>query len=415
MAEVIRVRCIRCGTPYPAAEMPEGCPLCLQQGLPSAVAPVYGMEQLGGDQLSAVWSGRPPGLWRYAELLPVPSDDPVTLLEGATPLLPMPALQQRFGLGEVLLKDERRNPTGSFKDRFFSVCLTRARIAGAGAVAIASSGNGGASAAAYAAAAGLACVVITTPRMAPGWRAAITSTGATLLATASSGDRWQLMRMGVEELGWYPLTNYVSPPVGSNWFGVEGYKSIAYEIAEALGWSSPDWVIAPVSRGDGLAGVWRGFVELHQLGLVRTLPRMGAVERYPSLSTALERDLPLPPEVQGVEPTAAVSIGNRIATYQALHAIRQSGGAAFTCSDHELREMVRLAAGEGVFLELSAAAGLVGAAQLTARGLGNSRTRVVIIATASGLTDPLAAESRAAEPLAPVDVSVDGIRKAMGL
>ncbi len=73
-----------------------------------------------------------------------------------------------------------------------------------------------------------------------------------------------------------------------------------------MGWSAPDWVIAPVSRGDGLAGVWRGLVELHQLGLVRTLPRMGAVERYPSLSTALEGDLPLPHEVQGVEPTAAV-------------------------------------------------------------------------------------------------------------
>lgn len=415
MSEVIRVQCIRCGTAYPAAEMPEGCPACLHQGLPAAVAPVYRMEQLNGDELKALWTSRPPGLWRYAELLPVPSDAPVTLMEGATPLLPMPALQRRFGLGEVFLKDERRNPTGSFKDRFFSVCLTRARIVGANTTAIASSGNGGASAAAYAAAAGLASVVIATPRMSPGWRAAITSTGARLLATASSSDRWRLMRMGVENFGWYPLTNYVNPPVGSNWFGVEGYKSIAYEIAEALDWSAPDWVMVPVSRGDGLAGVWRGFVELYELGMIQKLPRMGAVERYPSLSTALERGLPLPPEVQGDEPTAAVSIGNRVATYQALHTIRQSGGRAFTCSDHELREMVRVAAGAGVFMELSAAAGLAGAAKLAAQGLGDSRTRVVIIVTASGLTDPTAAEIRAEEPLVPVDISVDGIRTMMAL
>lgn len=383
------LRCIRCGTAYPVTEMPEGCPECLVKGTPASVAPEFDLAGVDGTDLLAGWQAQPPGIWRYHELLPVGLDARVSLMEGGTPLLPVDRLRDTIGLGDLLVKDERRNPTGSFKDRFFSVAISRAKEAGAEVVTLASSGNGASSAAAYAAAAGLRCVVITTPTITPSWRAAIEATGATLVATATSKERWPLLEIASKELGWYPLTNYIDPPTGSNWYGVEGYKSIAYEIATALDWTVPDWVLFPVSRGDGIWGAWRGFQELQQLGLIDTLPKMGAVERFPSVSTALRDNLDYLPAVE-TSPSAAVSIGGDTATYQLLQAVRQSGGTALTCSDDELREMQQTLGQAGIFAELSSAGGLVGARKLVEQGDAGKDSRVVAVVTATGLTDPAA-------------------------
>ena len=202
-----------------------------------------------------------------------------------------------------------------------------------------------------------------------------------------------MVARGVAEQGWYPLTNYLQPPIGSNWWGVEGYKTLAYEIAESLGWSCPDWVALPVSRGDGLLGLWRGFLELRDLGLLPAVPRLLAAERFPSLSTALARELDYPQRVAGEEVARAVSIGNRVATHAALHAVRGSGGTALACDDRELAGMVRRAGADGIFLELSSAAGLCGVATARAEGLIGPGEVVVAIGTATGLTDPAATVS----------------------
>lgn len=409
-ATILSLRCLRCGTTYPVAEMPVGCPDCFQIGRPAAVAPDYDLNSLSADTLRSEWEHPDAGIWKYHQLLPVPPDDRITLAEGGTPLLQMRDLQAELGLGKLLLKDERRNPTGSFKDRFFAVCIARAHQIGAETVVIASSGNGGVSAAAYASAAGLRCVVITTPAIAPAWRAAIETTGATLIAT-NDADRWEAVRIGVDELGWYPLTNYVSPPVGSNWYGIEGYKSIAYEIAASLDWNAPDWVAIPTSRGDGLCGIWRGFVELHELGIIPTLPRMAAVERFPSLSIALADGLDELPTVKSV-PTCAVSIGSDTATYQALATVRQSEGIAISCSDEDLLAMVRVAGQAGLFVEISAAAGLVGIRQLAEDRLVDRESTVVAVLTATGLTDP-ASIIHGHEPLAPIHPTKESIRRTL--
>lgn len=405
------LRCIRCGTAYPVAELPAGCPACAEQGRPSSVAPVFDLAALDGEALVSRWSQSRPEVWRHAELLPVLAEPLVSLREGGTPLLPVQRLRDAFGLGDLLVKDERRNPTGSFKDRFFSVCTSRAREVGAETVVIASSGNGGASAAAYAAAAGLRCVVVVTPNISPAWRTAIATTGATLVATETTAERWPMVEIGVEHLGWYPLTNYVYPPVGSNWYGVEGLKTGAYEIAESLGWQSPDWLTVPVARGDNLWALWRGFRELYELGIVSSLPKMAAVERFPTLATALERGLDHPAEVE-TGPNIATSIGGGMGTYQALHTVRESGGTAIDCSDDELLAMVQSAGREGLFLEASAAAGLVGARKLASGGLAGPGSTVVAIATASGLTDPapLIAGER---PLEPVALNPEALQRAV--
>jgi len=381
--------CLRCAATYPVDDRPEGCPACLSEGCPASVVPRYDPPAQTGALLAAAWAARPPGVWRYRELLPVA--EAVTLAEGGTPVLALPRLAARLGLAELWLKDERRNPTGSFKDRFATVAVSRAVAAGARTVAVASSGNGGVAAAAYAARAGLGCVVVAGATLGASWRAAIESYGARLEWTETSAQRWAVLADGVARHGWYPLTNYVDPPVGSNWWGVEGYKTLAYELAERWGWRMPDWVAVPVSRGDGLVGLWRGCAELRQLGLVDRLPRLIAVERYPSLTRALAGGCGYPRPVEpgaGDPPSRAVSIGNRVGTYAALHTLRASGGIAVACDDAAMREMVRAAGAEGVFLELSSAAGLAGIAAARAGGTIGPDEVVVAVGTATGLTDP---------------------------
>jgi len=315
------------------------------------------------------------------------------MAEGGTPLVELPRLAAAVGVHRLLLKDERRNPSGSFKDRFTTLAVSRAVAARATTVALSSSGNAATSAAAYAARAGLSCVVVASRRMSQGWRAALAALGARLIQTGTSAERYPVVARGVAEQGWYPLTNYLQPPIGSNWWGVEGYKTLAYEIAESLDWSCPDWVALPVSRGDGLLGLWRGFLELRDLGLLPAVPRLLAAERFPSLSTALARELDYPQPVAGEEVARAVSIGNRVATHAALHAVRGSGGTALACDDRELAGMVRRAGADGIFLELSSAAGLCGVATARAEGLIGPGEVVVAIGTATGLTDPAATVS----------------------
>ena len=115
----------------------------------------------------------------------------------------------------------------------------------------------------------------------------------------------------MKRLSWVPITNYESPPVSSQPAGVHAYRTIAYEIAEALDWTVPDWVVVPVSRGDGLSGLWAGFAELVELGWTTRVPRMLAVERYPSLTRALADGLDQPDTQRVNDAVRAASIGDR--------------------------------------------------------------------------------------------------------
>jgi threonine synthase len=405
------LRCIRCNTAYPVTEMPEGCPECLAKGTPASVVPEYDLAALDGKALLAGWPLQNPGVWRYHETLPVPLDARVSLMEGGTPLVPLDRLRDSTGVGDLLAKDERRNPTGSFKDRAMSVAVSRAKSIGAEVVTLASSGNGASAAAAYATAAGLKCAVVVARKISPSWRAAIEATGATLIAVETTAERWPLLEIAVKELGWYPLTNFIDPPTGSNWYGTEGYKSIAYEIATSLDWSVPDWVLFPVSRGDGIWGAWRGFLELQALGLIDRLPKMGAVELFPSVSSALANNLDYLPAVE-TTPSAASSIGGNTATYQLLKAIRDSGGTAVTCNDDELYRAQLEIGQQGIFAELSSAGGLVGTRKLVEQGLAGDSSRVVIVLTATGLTSP---QDIVADlpPLVPVEPTAESLRRAI--
>ena len=205
-------------------------------------------------------------MWRWDAFLPATAGDAVSLGEGDTPLLEAPNL----GLGDVWIKDKSRNPTWSFKDRLASGALTMARRFGAKVIASSSSGNAGAAAAAYAAKAGLPCIVFTFVGSAGPLVLQMRAYGAMVVKVNDKADRWRLQSLGVREFGWYPTSPFFGPVVGSNPYGMEGYKTIAYEIAEAFDWNPPDWCVLPVCYGDALFGMWKGFEELEGAGLDRS-------------------------------------------------------------------------------------------------------------------------------------------------
>jgi len=337
--------------------------------------------------LRSAWQSRPPGLWRYVEMLPVAAEQAVTLGEGGTPLLACRRVGQAIGLPNLLIKNESVNPTWSFKDRLAAVAVSWAKMTGRPGVAASSSGNAGAAVAAYAARAGLPCIIFTT-RSYPGiMQRFMRSYGAMVVATPTGPDRWILNRAIADEWGWLPISNVADPPVGSHPVGIEGYKTIAYEIASDLDWQIPDIVVIPVAYGDSIAGIWKGFKEMYALGLVGALPRMIAAETYGSLQRALEH-VESGPLDSGGSGSQAFSVATPRGTYQALRALRESNGLAVAISDEEARAAQRtLASEEGLFVELSAALPLAAARKLAESGELRSGDRVGLLITSSGLKD----------------------------
>jgi threonine synthase len=337
-----------------------------------------------------------PGLFRFRRLLPVPPGAvPVSLGEGRTPLLRWERLGDAVGVPQLYVKDETRNPTWSYKDRLAAVAVTAARAAGAGTVVVGTTGNHGAAAAAYAAAAGMRCVAVTLPSVPETMKVLMQVFGADVVAVPRSEDRWSLMRMLVSERGWVPLSGLADPPVGSNPLGVEGYKTIAYEIVEDLG-RAPGAVVVPVAYGDGLVGIHRGFCDLLALGSIRRLPRMYAVEPLGPYSVSLEAGGDLPARVAG-RSSVAFSIAGTVATNQGLRALRDSGGGAIVVADDDeiIEAQRRIAAEEGCYLEASAAVVLPALERLAGTWAGDDV--VVAVGTSGGLKDVAATAARLPE------------------
>lgn len=369
--------CLRCGAEYEWGDYTAGCPSCLAQGFPASLKIDYAAD--------AAWSVDPKvrGMRRFADRLPYRTFP--TLGEGDTPLVELPDLAAEVEVGSLWLKNEGQNPTGSHKDRMSALVVARAKEIGCTTVVAASSGNAGASLAAYAAAAGLNCVVITTVQMNPIWAQAVRSTGAELVAAHDSLKRWSYMRKMVEEQGWYPATNYLDPPTGSNPFGVQGYKTCGHELAESFAGAGLSAVVVPTSRGDLLWGIWQGLKEAQAAGWIQTVPRMYAVEPFGRLSRVLSgedyRD-----HFSG-DHANTESIGGTTVTYQSVHTLKESGGRAIDVNGGEaLRGQAELAR-RGLYVESSSAVVWEAVKKLKASGEIGEADRVVMIGTSNGYKD----------------------------
>lgn len=373
--------CIRCQAELAIEDYFEGCPACLDRGEPSTVKSVFRKWP------SALGDNRKRGMERYAAWMPYTSW--VSLGEGGTSCVSFASLADEVKAAGIFIKNEGQNPSGSHKDRVSCLAVTRALDVGAIKIVAASSGNGGASLALYAAAAGLQCCVVTTPALSKVYRRAIAMTGAELVTAPESLDRWQYVAEMAKERGWFPATNYLDPPVGSNHFGLDGLKTIAYEIIEELGDGIVDVVLVPTSRGDLIWGLHEGFSQLKTIGLIRSVPRLFAVEPFSRISAVLNGE-----RVTGSFPgtTNLTSIGGSTVTFQAIEAIRATGGGAVVVNDGAVaRDQVRLAR-HGCYAELSSAAILTGLELLLKVGTVSRDERAVLIATSSGYKDSPGAE-----------------------
>lgn len=401
MGKIVGFKCVRCGQVYPpdlGAQLFEGCPACAQVDAPANLSTLYDYTAVTPSGLLKSLKARPRNMWRYLELLPAQSlEEVVTLEEGCTPMVRLRELEKRFGIGRLFVKEEYRNPTGSYKDRLAACALTHAVQAGANVVTVASTGNHGASTAAYASRAGKDCVIFTLASVPMTMKVMMQVYGAHLVACEKSEDRWRLMGWGVRNENWYPTGNFVAPPIGSNPYGVDGYKTIACEICEDLQWSVPDVVIQPTAYGDGLYGMWRGFKELKEIGLTVATPHMYAAEVFGPLKQALESASktlkPVP-----VAPSAAFSIATPLGTYQALAALSESqGGAVAIPEDEELLAVQADLGKQGIYAEVSSCASVAAAIRLAQAGKVGPDETVVCVLTSTGLRDPWVTQKRLPE------------------
>ena len=309
------VRCIRCGRPLGDTPFHRGCPSCREQGISVNFTTEY---DLTGAKLPG--QNGQPGMYRFRDFYPIDGEAvPVSIGEGNTPLLRLERLGAELGIGELYAKDESRNPTMSYKDRLCSVLLTKARHEKVPAVTIASTGNHGAAAAAYAAAAGLPCVVFTVPQVPDTMKTLMQAYGAKVMVTPTSIDRWTIMGQCVEQLGWMPISGFVAPAIGSNCYGIDGYKSIAFEIYDQLGGAAPDLISVPACYSDGLYGTYKGMADLVEMGYLEQTPKFVAAEVFGSMEQTLAQGQEAP-QVVPSEWSVSFSIANGQCTGQGLEA-----------------------------------------------------------------------------------------------
>ncbi|HET7903885.1 MAG TPA: threonine synthase [Candidatus Eisenbacteria bacterium] len=339
----------------------------------------------------------------FREILPpIPDEAVVTLLEGNTPLVPAPRLAARIGGGlDLYLKVEGQNPTGSFKDRGMAVAVSRAVASGARAVLCASTGNTSASAAAYASRAGLRCaVVIPGGQIALGKLAQAMVHGARVVAVRGHFDRaLELVRELAEE-GDAVVVNSVNPD------RIEGQKTVAWEIAAALG-RVPDLHALPVGNAGNITAAWKGWCERDRAeGGGR--PRMMGFQAAGAAPIVEGKRVDDPRTI-----ATAIKIGNPASWSGAVAARDESGGLVEAVTDEEIVDAYRaLASLEGVFVEPASAAGIAGLLKLGSRGaLGGARLAVVTV-TGHGLKDPERAVA-VSEAFETVDAEPVALRKAI--
>lgn len=390
MSFITKMKCAQCRNEYPPDEKVCMCPSKDDGRLDI----YYNYSALAAKVNKKILSKRAPSVWKYHEFLPVKSKrNIVTLGEGGTPLQKASNLARDMGLRNLYLKDETRNPTGSFKDRSMTVGVSKALEFGTKTVATASSGNAAASLAAYSAKAGLKCFAFVLEFASFAKIAQIRLYGADVVKvkTVEEGKdpTVQMLRMAVEKYGWYPCPSY-GP---FNPYQVEGPKTMSYEIIEQLNWSLPDWVIVPVGSACLLTGIWKGFTDFHKIGFIDSMPRLAAIQPTgcaPLVRAFKEGKGPFETKPWKRPNTIAGGLADLLPWDRdaALVALR-NGGTAEAVSDEEILKAQRLLAStEGIFAEPSGVASLAGLIRLLDEGVVGKDETVVVLITGSGLKNP---------------------------
>ncbi|MBL8821240.1 MAG: threonine synthase [Planctomycetia bacterium] len=295
---------------------------------------------------------REPSLWRYRELLPLPSEfEPVTLGEGMSPLLPCPRLGQAIGLKQLWIKDESQLPTGSFKSRGMTAAISMAKALGIRRVALPTAGNAGGAAAAYGARAGMEVFVFMpedTPQVNQ-FEAALLG-ARVFLVNGLINDCGKIVKQGKEPMGWFDLSTLKEP------YRLEGKKTMGLELAEQMDWKLPASIFYPTGGGTGLIGMWKAFDELKQLGWLRSeqLPRLYSCqsEGCSPIATAFAKGERFAEPFPNAHTAASgLRVPVAVGDFMMLDAIRASGGQALTGTEDSIGHWMKQAGSlEGISL-----------------------------------------------------------------
>jgi threonine synthase len=408
MSLITELICVQCGATYKEGAA-DTCPRCgPDEGIldvrfdTSAAA-----RTLNRDSLKS----RPHFHWRYRELLPLDEERcPADGLVGWTPIIESPRLAKALGIGRLRLKDEGRNPSGSFKDRPSSVAVARAIQQGARVVACASTGNAASSLAYSAAVAGLDCNIFVARYCPEGKLAQLLAYGARVFRVQGAyAQAYDLCNQACRKFGWYNRNAAINPHL------VEGKKTGGMELAEQCADDPPDWVSASIGDGCSIAGIHKGIEQMKQVGLIDWTARMLGVQAEgcaPIAKALIDGRL----DRSGRGDTYADSINVPVPRNwrKAVNCVLTSGGTIVTATDEQIMEAVRLTARlTGVFAEPAAAAAVAAIAAARGSGILNHTSNVLAMITGNGLKDIQGAIKAVGRPH-DIESSLDAVTKIVG-
>ena len=372
MAKIAYLECSRCGE-HISAEKPQT--VCPKDG--GSLYVRFDLNALKGEFLRESLRGRPATMWRYREVLP--GDQPVTLGEGFTPMLPSRENPH------VYIKDEGLNPTGSFKARGLCAAVTMARHYGLKKLAVPSAGNAASALSAYCAAAGIEAHIFMPKDVPMANFVECKSYGAKVtLVDGLISDCAKMVNERKQAEGWFDISTLKEP------FRVEGKKTMGYEVAEQLNWELPDAIFYPTGGGVGLIGMWKAFDEMEQLGWIGSKrPRMISVQASgcAPVAKAWNEQKPVSEMWQNAQTMAAgLRVPKPYADYIILDILQKSGGTAVSVSDEQIFDAVQeWSSKEGVFAAPEGAASLVAYKILIQQKFLQPSDKVVLFNTGSGL------------------------------
>ena len=382
---VTHLECSQTGERYPADTL---------QTLSKAGRPLlvrYDLDGIRGALPREALITRPQTLWRYRELLPVRRPENVLSLgEVVTPLIQLPRIAARLAKGgEILVKDEGRLPTGSFKARGLALAVSMAKELGIGRMAMPTNGNAGAAMAAYCSRAGIKAYIFC-PDDTPAVNIReIGMQGAEVfLVDGLIDDCGRLVSEGEREVGWFNCSTLREP------YRIEGKKTMGIELAEQLGWQLPDVIFYPTGGGTGIIGMWKAFAELESIGWIGSKrPRMVVVQAAgcAPMVKAWEEGVEHAPHWENAHTFAAgIRVPQAVGDFLILRAVRESGGFAIAVTDDAITEAWReVATEEGLLLCPETAATYSAYKQALAAGRVRPDERVVLFNCASGLKYPM--------------------------
>ena len=381
-ARILGLRCRNCGRPEDLG------PNYVCAGCFGPLEVAYDLDVVRLGLTRAAIAARPAGIWRYLELLPVAERPARSLVVGSTPLVAAERLGPALGIERLLIKDDSRNPTLSFKDRAVAIAAARAGSFAMPALACASTGNLAGATAAAAAAVGLPAYVFVPADLEPAKIDHALAYGATVVPVDGTYDDVNRLCLEVaDELGWGFVNINLRP------FYAEGSKTLAYEIAEDLGWRTPDVIVAPIASGALFTKVARGFEELAELGLIERRPIRfigGQAAGCAPVATAFAAGSDVIEPVRVPDTIVrSLAIGNPADGRYAVELARSSGGSVEAIPDGATAEAIRnVARLEGIYPETAGGVTLAAAEAARRRGIIGPGDEVVALLTGNGLKTP---------------------------